>query len=101
MSRSIRAEHPAFQGFSQSVDDAITPIPPGFQLEITEAAAQYLRLRWKLEMSIRLKEAAPETPVHTILGTRMKEELQHIAVSLAEAALNSRLCDVVLMHLRS
>lgn len=101
MSHSIRAEHPAFQGFSSSVNDAITQIPTGFQLQLTEAAAQYLKLRWKLEMSLRLGERAPITTSHTILDTRMKEELQRIAVSLAEAALNHRECDGFQMHWRN
>jgi hypothetical protein len=101
MSHSIHAEHPAFQAFRPSVDDATTPIPTEFQLQLTEAASQYLRLRWKLEMAIQLNEPAPPTPAHTILGTGMKEELRHIAVSLAEAALNRRERNIVLMHLES
>jgi hypothetical protein len=151
MPHSIPAEHLAFKGFSNSVDDAVTPIPAEFQLNLAEAASQYLivlgkfglclkliseigGLEWsvcseileppcpitrdggskiskqtdhskppislisfrhkpnfpntKLEMSIRLGESAPETLVHLILGTRMREELCCIAVSLAKAALH-------------
>jgi hypothetical protein len=75
MSHSIHAEHLAFRGLRNSVDDAIEPIPANIQLNVMEAALQYLKLQWKLEMSIRLGEPAPETPVHTILGTWMREEL--------------------------
>lgn len=88
MSCTTRADHPAFMSFSSSVDDAITPIPAEFQLSLTEAASQYLKLRWKLEMSNRLGEPAPEPAVHAILQPRIRDELQHIAVSLAEAALH-------------
>jgi hypothetical protein len=89
MPHYTRADHPAFRGFTDSVHDAVTQIPADFQLNLTEAASQFLKLRWKLEMSIRLGEPAPETPVHTILGTALKDELRYIAVSLAEAALHN------------
>jgi hypothetical protein len=91
--------HPSLLGIELAVDEATTPIPKQFQLRLTEAAAQYLNQRWRAEISLKLNECKEtvkmkEKPkairASTLLGQDMLDELQMIALCLAEAATTHR-----------
>jgi hypothetical protein len=91
--------HPALSGFELAVDEATAEIPEDFQLRMTEAAAKYLNHRWRVEISLKLREQKenakmnekPETiSESTILEQDMLDELRMIALCLAEAATTRR-----------
>lgn len=91
--------HPALSGTQLAIDKAIGKIPEDFQLRLTEAAAQYLNQRWRLELSLKLPQHEENETINQepklitwshILDQDMLDELQMVALCLAEAATTHR-----------
>ena len=89
--------HPALSGTQLAIDKAIGKIPEDFQLRLTEAAAQYLNQRWRLELSLKLQRPEENEMINQkpkliswshLLDQDMLDELQMVALCLAEAATN-------------
>jgi hypothetical protein len=91
--------HPALSGIELAVDEATSPIPGKYQLALTEDAAEYLNQRWRVEVSLQLNKhkknvkmnEKPKTIGASVsLEQDMLDELQMIALCLAEAATTHR-----------
>ena len=87
--------HPALSGTTLAIDKATGQIPEDFQLRLTEAAAQYLNERWRVEISLKVTKGQENVKINqkpdmirtsNILDQDMLDELQMVALCLAEAA---------------
>jgi hypothetical protein len=74
------------QSYTRSADNAISHIPEGYQLQLTDAVAEYARNMWTNAVARRLgKYPLAIFPIPESISGDLAEEVNLLAESLADA----------------
>jgi hypothetical protein len=74
------------QPYSRSVDDTTSPIPDGYQLQLTDDVAKYAQKLWINAVARRLGKSPPASfPIPKTISEDLAEEVHLLAETLADA----------------